>query len=252
MSRILLLVAALPLVAFAACDAPEGGMDPALALGIDPVIGQPAPITSAAGPEPGPTSAPRPPIGESCQSGNPNQICLALKYVTYIDPTTELPVIDQAGALNNLQVFNQLWSQCGIGFQIEQFISVQPSDYGLNFNTASLAELDQVRSAFADNGELLVVTTGTWDRSGTLGQSEANAWTTMPGTGPYGTVLEEPVSTIPNMVGHELGHYLNLLHVSDDTDLMNPIIYTSSMALTSDQCSTVRAAAAFFWPQMYR
>lgn len=236
----------------AGCDAPAGGMDPGLALGIDPVIGQPAPITAAAGPQPGPTSAPRPAIGDSCQSGGSQQICLALKYVAYIDPSTQAPVIDEAGAIENVRGINSLWSQCGVGFQIEQYLAVQPSDYGLNFATASFAELDQVRGAFGDNGEMVVVTTGTWDRSGTLGQSPANAWTTMPGTGPYGTVLEEPVSGFSNIIAHELGHYLNLLHVSDDQDLMNPIIYSDSSSLASDQCSTVRAAAAFFWPLMYR
>jgi hypothetical protein len=177
---------------------------------------------------------------------------LALKYVVYLNPDTREPVVTQARALANVHAVNQVWQQCGVHFQIEQFATVNPTDYGLNYLTVSYAELDSVRAAFADNGEMLVVTTGTWDRSGTLGSTAANAWTAMPGAGPHGTVMERPVSSFANIIAHELGHYMNLHHVDDEADLMNPIIYSNSGGLNSDQCATVRSAIAFFWPQMYR
>jgi hypothetical protein len=242
-------IPSLALVLLAGCQAQPGSIDPSLLLGGDPVVGQSAPIPSGATAD-GPTSGPLPAIGPSCQGGS--SICLALKYVSYVDPSDNAPIVSQSEAVANVQSINQLWNQCGVQFQMEKYLAAKPADYQLNFQTQSYAELDQVRTAFADNGEMLVVTTGTWDRSGTLGESTANAWTAMPGTGVHGTVLEEPVSGFANIIAHELGHYLNLVHVTDDTDLMNPIIFTDSAVLSSDQCSGTRTAAAFFWPQMYR
>lgn len=246
------LLSSLVLMTLGGCQAPAGSMDPALLLGGDPVIGQAGPILSGTSPGPGPVSPPSAPIGSSCQGGGSSQICLALKYVVYVDPSTGAPVVSESTAVSHVQAINQLWDQCGVQFQMERYLAVRPADYQLNFQTASYDELDQVRTAFADGGEMLVVTTGTWDRSGTLGATSANAWTAMPGSGPHGTVLEQPVSGFSNIIAHELGHYLNLLHVTDETDLMNPIIYAESSALSGDQCGNVRAAAAFFWPQMYR
>lgn len=243
-------MASVTLATLAGCQTSAGSMDPSLLLNGDPVIGQAAPIPSGTTPSAGPTSTASPPIGPSCQGQSP--ICLALKYVVYVDPSNGAPVVTQSQAISHVQAINKLWGQCGIQFQMEKYLAARPADYQLNFRTESYDELDQVRAAFADNGEMLVVTTGTWNRSGTLGESSANAWTAMPGTGVHGTVLEEPVSGFANIIAHELGHYLNLIHVSDDTDLMNPIIYSDSDALSGDQCEGVRTAAAFFWPQMYR
>jgi hypothetical protein len=70
-----------------------------------------------------------------------------------------------------------------------------------------------------------------------------NAWTAMPGSSPSGTVIEGRVAAYPEMIAHELGHYLNLEHVKDATDLMNPIIYRTSTRLSPDQCENVRKTA---------
>jgi hypothetical protein len=231
------------------CGAAPGAADPALLLGASNVVGSYGPITAGTPAGPGAAAPPRASVGPSCSGQG---TCLALKYVSYIDPATGAPVIGSDEAVQNLSGINQLWAACGVQFEIEQYAPVDPARYSLNFSTASYAELDQIRGAFAQSGELLVVTTGPWDRSGDLGSSEANAWTAMPGGPLQGTVLEAPVGGIANMIAHELGHYLNLSHVADELDLMNPIIYSSSDNLTADQCGTVRSATAFFWPQMYR
>jgi hypothetical protein len=225
-------------------------MDPGRLLGTDLIAGRPGPILSGVGEKPGPTTLPLPPVGDTCARNG--GICLALKYVSYLDPTRDAPITDRASAIANVRSINALWGQCGVGFQIEQYLAVRPEEHGLNFATGSTAELDRIRENFADNGELLVVTTGQWDRAGTLGDSLANAWTTMPGGGIHGVVLEEPVAGYTNIIGHELGHYLNLLHVRDELALMNPVIYANSLALSAEQCSIVRSAAAFFWARMYR
>jgi hypothetical protein len=188
-------------------------------------------------------------IGETCHSDNPDKICLSLKYVVYED-SKQIPVISTQQALTNLDQINKLWSQCDIAFEIGEYLTPQPTTYGLNFNTMASSDLTTIRQKFQDSSKLVVVTTGIWE--GSLGSGSANAWTTMPGGGAYGVVLEAPVADYSNIIAHELGHYLNLDHVSDTSDLMNPIIYDSSTDLTSSQCNVARAAAKNYWKAMYR
>lgn len=200
-------------------------------------------------PNESPTSPhPKAAFGPACATGA-SQLCLGLKYVVYKDSTGRA-VVSGDEAISNVGQINSVYAQCGIVFQIDEYLPVTPRDYGLNYNTSSLSELDPIRSALSSSESLLVVTTGTW--MGSLGAGAANAWTTLPGEGHYGAVLEEPVGTYPNLIGHELGHYLNLDHVSDTSNLMNPVIYTSSKGLSAQQCGEMRATATNFWARMIR
>ena len=178
-------------------------------------------------------------------------MCLALKYVVYEDPTAK-PVVSQTEALSNLATINSTWSQCNITFQIDQYLPVDPTKSSLAFNTANSSELDSIRKTYEDTSTLLVVTTGTWNRAGTLGSTGANAWTNMPGNNIYGAILEATVGTYPLIIAHELGHYLNLDHASDATDLMNPLIYSTSTTLTQFQCTAAQAASRNYWKAMLR
>lgn len=190
-------------------------------------------------------------VGPTCVAQDQTKICLGLKYVVYQDSGGKA-VASTTDALNDLTKMNQIWAQCGIAFQIEEFTPVDPTRSGLAFNTANIGDLDAIRNAYGESGRLLVVTTGAWNRSGTLGQTSANAWTAMPGGGPYGAILEAAVSTYGPIYAHELGHYLNLEHVSDASDVMNPVIYTTSAKLTASQCSTARSTALGYWSAMTR
>lgn len=189
--------------------------------------------------------------GEGCKGEDPGFLCLALRYVAYKDPAGA-PVIAEATAAENLRQVNSVFARCGMGFRIESFESVAPVETGLAYRTANLHELDAIRSRFASDTMLLVATTGPWDRGGTLGRTPANAWTSLPGSAPFGVILEKPVGNYPNIVAHELGHYLNLLHTRDRSNLMNSVIYTSSTALTQAQCATARSTAANYWGRMLR
>lgn len=256
-----------------ACNAPAA--DPGIPLGSDQVSGSPAPIPpgsdqSTNTPEP-PSSGeeapdvlppgdddeedknpvPDPVVGESCHSSDPHRFCVALKYVVYRD-STDLPIVSQDDAIANIAGINSVWSRCDIAFQIDQFLAVKPSDYGLRYQTANYSELDDIRETFVETSTLLVVTTGTWDRTGSLGSTGANAWTTLPGTTPYGAILERPVGTYSNIIAHELGHFMNLGHASDTSNLMNPIIYGSSVNLYNSQCESARQAINYFWKKMLR
>lgn len=191
-------------------------------------------------------------VGEKCQRRDPNHLCLAVNYVVYANSLGK-PIVTPQEAAANIKEINKVWNQCNLGFQIEKFQTINPSQVGLKFHTADSSELDEIRNAkYADGNSLLVVTTGKWDRSGSLGSTGANAWTAMPGSGPYGAVLEASVGSFANIIAHELGHYIGLDHVSDSNDLMNPIIYDNSTELTKDQCENARNTIAQYWSNHLR
>ena len=252
-------ITSLSLLFLAACNGSTTAPGEALGtlLGEDHVTDPPAAIPVAISPKentPVPGPGPTPPVttvGPTCHSADPNQICLGLKYVVY-NTTAGTPVVSQQQSIDNIDGINSVWNSCGIKFQIDQFLPVTPQSENLVYNTSSYSELDEIRSDFATKTDLLVVTTGSWDRSGTLGNTGANAWTTMPDGGLYGVVLESPVGTYVNIIAHELGHYLNLDHVSDTSNLMSPIIYSSSTGLTTNQCQEARSAVQYFWAKMLR
>ncbi len=237
-----------------ACNGPSSDAPIGTVLGRDqvndaskPLPNEAPPDTSNGNPNSGENSSTR--LGDSCHTSDPAHLCLSLKYVVYENLQAKAIVSGQE-ALQNLALINKTWLQCNIGFEIGEYLSVDPQKYGLSFNTSSMSELSQIRSEFDDNSTLLVVTTGAW--SGSLGAGAANAWTTMPGGGTYGAILEEPVGNYPNIIAHELGHYLNLSHVSDTSDVMNPVIYQGSTQLTTNQCEMARSAASYYWKTMLR
>ncbi|OFZ18492.1 MAG: hypothetical protein A2X94_00685 [Bdellovibrionales bacterium GWB1_55_8] len=234
----------------AGCDGSDADPLAGFPLGQDHVQGTPQPVPPDANSPLPPADPSRPSsakLGESCAgSGN---LCLSIRTVIYKDEQGK-PVVSETDTLENLAQINRIWAQCSIAFEIGEYHPVDPRDFGLNFNTSTTAELTGIRQTFGDPAMLVVVTTGAW--AGTLGAGAANAWTMMPGGGDYGVVLESIVGTYPNIIAHELGHYLNLGHVSDTTDVMNAIIYQGSTSLTATQCSQARAAAAYYWKSMYR
>lgn len=223
------------------CDSPQGTD----IIGGVPIVIPAGSNTTATG------SHSTPDIGASCIGGKSGSLCLGLKYVVYGDASGN-PIISRDLIASNVTAINMIWSQCNLGFQIDQLVIANPADYGLNLNPKNYPELDQARSAFANANLLSVITTGAWNRSGTLGNTGANAWTNMPGSNIMGVVLEQPVGAYPNIIAHELGHYLNLPHVSDTSDVMNPIIYSNSTRLNSTQCDSARAAATYWWSNMLR
>ncbi len=186
-----------------------------------------------------------------CGSDDPEHLCLALKYVSFEDSAGE-PAVSEEKAHEVVSRINSLWDQCRLGFFIEKFATVDPGEQGLRYQLAAYPELTSVRSALAEPSRLLVVTTGKWDRSGSIGNTRANAWTSMPGNGPYGIVLEKPVAANANLIAHELGHYLNLPHLNNQTAVMNPIIYARSRSIPEAQCEVARSAVRDYWPKAIR
>lgn len=161
-----------------------------------------------------------------------------------------MPALTSEAAVGNIGAVNRIWARCDISFHLSEYQSVQPGTLGLNANPANSSEMVDIRKEFEDPNHLLIVTTENWDRSGTLGSTGANAWTSMPGSFPYGVVLESSVGTFANIIAHELGHYLGLDHSSDATSLMSPLIYSDSVNLTDQDCATARQTTQSYWSSM--
>ncbi|MBC7690843.1 MAG: hypothetical protein H7222_03685 [Methylotenera sp.] len=187
-------------------------------------------------------------FGSSCQDNSSDEICIGLKYVVYQDSEGN-SVTDEAAARENLEGINRVWKQCGIAFQIEKYEVVDPSHEGLSFGgMRSQSQTDRIRKQYEDDSRFLIVTTGAW-------HAQKNAWTTPPGDAPYGAVMEGGISSgYSEIYAHELGHYLNLDHVTQgvSSNVMSTVIGHRSTELDHSQCREARATAKLFWAHMLR
>ncbi len=225
-----------------------GSVSSAGSLGAGQVAPVSLPVTAGS---PGQTQSTPPgapvsknPLGlPSCVTTDLNHQCIGLKIESYENSSGVL--LPEADASTLVIGMNSIWSTCNIGFQLEKYESVDPTTRGLAFNSDWQNDGSQVRSAFAESDKFLVVVVGALTGS-------TIAVTEMPGGGPYGTLVESLFARNPMTVGHELGHYMGLYHVTDDTNLMNPYIGPNTSSLTSSQCQTARATNTANWPQMMR
>ncbi|OFZ80727.1 MAG: hypothetical protein A3K03_13320 [Bdellovibrionales bacterium RIFOXYD1_FULL_44_7] len=186
-----------------------------------------------------------------CKKTNPSSICFGLKYIVYENESYE-PLVSEDQVRATVAKANNVWSDCDISFILEDYEVVDPGQLDLKYQTENLSELKDIRGKFKDDRRFLVVSTGKWQRSGSLGNTSANAWTSMPGSSPYGIVLESPVALNGNLLAHELGHYLSLRHTADETQLMNPVIYNKSKQIDEAECLKARTAAFYYWQKMLR
>ena len=170
---------------------------------------------------------------------DPNQIRMAIRYVAY-SGEDHSPTATAADVDRFLELANGIYAACSMRFVLEDYLIADPLPRGLPFGLSGMAQLDPTRTAFEQPNRLVVIETGDWNHN-TMGP--ANAWTAMPGSLPAGAVVEAAIGTHPEIIAHELGHYLNLDHVTDARNLMNPIIYHSSTALSPGQCLAMRETA---------
>ena len=212
---------------------------PDSAVPIPGTIEKPAPSAPAADPSQSPDSAGY----KTCVNADPNHYCMGLKIVAFEE--NGAPTLTKAQAVKLVKEINAVWSQCNIGFQLESYSSVDPSTKGLPENPDWRRDSSNIRSTFSSDHQFVVISVGSF--------SEATiAVTEMPGGGPYGALVEAAYATNAYTVGHELGHYQNLDHVKDETNVMNPFIGPETNTLTTDQCATARSADQDYWKAMMR
>jgi hypothetical protein len=177
---------------------------------------------------------------------------LALKYVVYRS-SSGVPVADLVEAQGNVDAINSVWKPCEIQFTLEDFEAADPLTLNLNFSPRDFSDLSQARKIFASSTQLLIVTTGPWDRSGNLGSTTASGYTMSPApTGPFGAVIEQAEADYFELLAHELGHYVGLAHVKDVSDVMNPVVYPDSQKLSPGQCAQARQTVADYWQPALR
>jgi hypothetical protein len=177
-------------------------------------------------------------MAQASQSSGP-LLTLAVKFVQYLNESGA-PVLSKPAVEAVTLGMNRLFGQCSIRFLVEQYVPAQPAPLGLDYNTSSMGDLERIRASFDAQDALVVINTGAWNHAR---MGVANAWTTMPGMVPAGAVIEGPVAGDAPLVAHEIGHYLNLDHVSNSSNMMNPQIFDSSTQLSAAQCETARASA---------
>ena len=175
-------------------------------------------------------------LGATAESGH---FALALKFIEFINDEGK-PWVEQSEVQSMLRSINEIFSRCNVSFYLGKYETIHPRLKGLSHSPQSLDEMKNFRSPFSDPHHLVIIHTAAWNHDYV---GPAHAWTAMPGDSPLGVVIDGRVGKFAGIIAHELGHYLNLYHVKNDTNVMNPIIYKRSKDLTQAQCNSIRQAA---------
>jgi hypothetical protein len=181
----------------------------------------------------------------SCVSSDPTHTCIGLKIVSYenSDGVTDMT---EAQAVTLVNGINAIYSQCNIAFQLEVYQSVNPTTLGLPYSPNWETQTDAVRTAFADKTRFVIEAVGPWTTA-------TIAVTTMPGSGLYGSVVEQQYAKNPITVTHELSHYEGLYDESSDSNNLESLYYSpEATQLTAAQCATSESINKQYWSKMLR
>jgi len=181
----------------------------------------------------------------SCVSSDTSRTCIGLKIVSY-QSSSGVTDVTEAGAVTLVNSMNTVWSQCNIAFQLEVYQSVDPTTLGLPYSPNWQSQTNAVRTAFEDNTRFVYAAVGPWTGA-------TIAVTMMPGSGIYGSIVDQQYSNNPLTVAHELGHYEGLDDESSDTtNLMSLIIEPNAETLNASECAIAHSTNQQYWSAMMR
>ncbi|MBI3542976.1 MAG: matrixin family metalloprotease [Deltaproteobacteria bacterium] len=174
---------------------------------------------------------------------NGNTMVIGVKYVALRNSAGDAPSPTQDQVVALFQNMSQVWSQCDIQFRVEAYSSPVASADGQPYYPANQSDLEAMRGKYDDHAHALYVRSGTWNRSGDLGNDGSNGFSTIPPSNPEGTVFEQSVQTATLLLAHETGHLIGGLgHLSDSTSLMNHFVSPTNTQLSQWECDDTRAA----------
>lgn len=214
-------------------------------------------LTACGGAPNGGLSEGRKELGSASEvAASTDDLKIAVHYVAFKDSAGA--VISEATAKQMLGEASQKWAQCNISFALEKYDAIDPSSIGAQISPANYSELDFMREKLQTNSDLLVIATASWNRSGDLGNTGSNCFSSFPGDEAEGIVCEAGVLTNSLLLSHEVGHWLNLIHTDDpnadyvdDTtaanasvNLMSHFVSPSNNQLTPGQCARARSSIA--------
>ena len=192
-------------------------------------------------------------------AGSDETLTIAVRYLAFTDSTGKA-VAEQAAAQQMVEGMSRYWRQCNIQFALEEFKAIDAGSINARYNPSNYSELDEMRMATQNDSQLTLIGTGVWNRSGSLGNSGSNCYSSFPGDRAEGIVCEFKSAAKDFMMAHEVGHWLNLRHTNspttdavDDThsgnvanNLMDHVVAASHGDMTAGQCYRAREAIGSF------
>lgn len=175
-------------------------------------------------------------------SKNNEELTVAVRYMSFRESSGGA-IVDEATVKGMMGKISDVWSQCNISFVLEAYEVLDPSGIGAKMSPNSFYDIDTLRTKLQTDSDLLMVATGPWGRDGDLGNP--NCYSSFPGDEADGIVCEQKVTGNGNLLAHEVGHWLDLVHTSTGgTNLMSPVISPANSEISADQCATARTAIA--------
>lgn len=182
------------------------------------------------------------------------KISIAVKFVALRPSQNGAPQLASRQEVEQLVArMSKLWSPCNVSFVLEEFVEPRAEDLGLPYNPGTPSDRFLIRQRLSDQKRATYIITGKWNRARDPYDNGSNAFSSVPGDGPQGIVLEDWVSRSHRLLSHEFGHLGgNLDDTSGPLDLMNHVVGAGNTQLSPEQCQQVVASIKQYNPDWLR
>lgn len=167
---------------------------------------------------------------------------VAVKYVALRPSSAAAPVVSRDEVEKVLEQMSELWSACNVRFVLEEFLTPTAEEVNLPYHPSGAVDRYHLRKTFTDPARAVYIVTGKWDRARDPNDNGSNAFSSVPGDGPQGIVLESWVAKSHRLLAHEFGHISgDLDDTAGEDDLMNHMVGKKNTKLSQKQCARVVA-----------